>query len=225
MPRPDIIAIEDDKSLRDVQALVLTHGYSRIPVYDADETSTTSSGIVYAKDVLKSLHQGKHDAPLAEVVREAHYVPESKKVADLLARDAATRSSTWRSSPTSTARSTGLVTLEDLLEELVGEITDEYDREEPEFEQVDENVYRVSGKTSIDDINELLDVELPDEEWDTVGGLRARLLRAASRMPARSASWTGSPSAPRPSWVAASRASSSPGPLSPSRSLTEVPSP
>ena len=66
---------------------------------------------------------------------------------------------------------TGLVALEDLLEELVGEITDEYDREEPEFEQVAERVYRVSGKTSIDDVNELLEVNLPDEEWDTVAGL------------------------------------------------------
>ena len=66
---------------------------------------------------------------------------------------------------------TGLVSLEDLLEELVGEITDEYDREEPEFEQVGERVYRASGKTSIDDVNELLGVELPDEEWDTVAGL------------------------------------------------------
>ncbi len=66
---------------------------------------------------------------------------------------------------------TGIVSLEDLLEELVGEITDEYDREEPEMVQVGDGVYRVSGKTSIDDLNELLDVELPDEEWDTVGGL------------------------------------------------------
>jgi CBS domain containing-hemolysin-like protein len=66
---------------------------------------------------------------------------------------------------------TGLFSLEDLLEELVGEITDEYDREEPEFEQVGERKYRVSGTTSIDDVNELLDVELPDEEWDTVAGL------------------------------------------------------
>jgi putative hemolysin len=66
---------------------------------------------------------------------------------------------------------TGLISLEDLLEELVGEITDEYDREEPEIVQVGERVYRTSGKTSIDDVNELLDVDLPDEEWDTVAGL------------------------------------------------------
>src|SRR4029450_2100232 len=65
----------------------------------------------------------------------------------------------------------GLITLEDLLEELVGEITDEYDTEEPELEQVADDVFRVDGKLSIDEVNELLDVELPDEEWDTVGGL------------------------------------------------------
>ena len=70
----------------------------------------------------------------------------------------------------------GLVTLEDLLEELVGEIADEYDREEPELEQVADGVYRVDGKLSIDEVNELLDVELPDEEWDTVGGLMLDLL-------------------------------------------------
>jgi len=63
------------------------------------------------------------------------------------------------------------VTLEDLLEELVGEIADEYDREEPEVVQVGEDVYRVSGKASIHDVNDLLEVELPDEEWDTVAGL------------------------------------------------------
>jgi putative hemolysin len=170
VPRPDIIAIEDDKSLRDVQALVLTHGTSRIPVYDADEDLDHVVGIVFAKDVLKSLHQGKHDAPLAEVVREAHYVPESKKVADLL-REMQREKFHMALVTDEYGSVTGLISLEDLLEELVGEITDEYDREEPEFEQVGENIYRVSGKTSIDDVNELLDVELPDEEWDTVAGL------------------------------------------------------
>ncbi len=65
----------------------------------------------------------------------------------------------------------GLVSLEDLLEELVGEITDEYDQEEPEIEPLGEDTYRVSGKVSIDDLNDLLETELPDEEWDTVAGL------------------------------------------------------
>ena len=170
VPRPDIIAIEDDKSLRDVQALVLQHGTSRIPVYDHDEDLDHVVGVVFAKDVLKALHQGKHDMPLRDVVREAHYVPESKKVADLL-REMQLEKFHMALVLDEYGSVTGLVSLEDLLEELVGEITDEYDREEPEYVQIGEGVYRVSGKTSIDDVNELLDAELPDEEWDTVAGL------------------------------------------------------
>ena len=173
LPRPDITAIEADKALRDVQALVLQHGYSRIPVFEDDLDQVT--GIVYAKDVLKALHQGKNDMPLSEIVREAHFVPESKKVADLL-REMQKEKFHIALVTDEYGSVVGLITLEDLLEELVGEITDEYDTEEPELEQVADDVYRVDGKLSIDEVNELLDVELPDEEWDTVGGLMLGLL-------------------------------------------------
>jgi CBS domain containing-hemolysin-like protein len=168
VPRPDIVAIGDDETLRDVQALVLEHGYSRVPVYKEDLDDIV--GIVYAKDVLKALHQGKHDAPLSEIAREPHYIPESKKVAELLRE--MQRDKFHIALVTDEYGSlSGLVTLEDLLEELVGDIADEYDREEPELVEVGEGRYRVSGKASIDDVNDLLDVELPDEEWDTVAGL------------------------------------------------------
>jgi CBS domain containing-hemolysin-like protein len=173
IPRPDIKAIEADKALRDVQAIVLQHGYSRIPVFEEDLDDMI--GIVYAKDVLKALHQGKQDMPLRDVVREAHYVPESKKVADLLRE--MQKAKFHISMVTDEYGSVvGLVTLEDLLEELVGEIADEYDTEEPELEQIGEGEYRVDGKMAIDELNELLDVELPDEEWDTVGGLMLGLM-------------------------------------------------
>jgi CBS domain containing-hemolysin-like protein len=162
-PRPDIVAIEDDKTLRDVQALVLAHGYSRIPVFH--ESLDDVKGVVFAKDVLKALHQGKHDMPLAEIIRPAHFVPESKRVADLLKEMQQEKFHQ------------ALV-----YEELVGEIADEYDREEPEFLDLGDGVYRVSGKASIDDVNELLGTELPDEEWDTVAGLMLDLL---GRMPER----------------------------------------
>jgi CBS domain containing-hemolysin-like protein len=168
VPRPDIVAVEDDKALRDVQAIVLSHGYSRVPVFREDLDDVV--GIVYAKDVLKALHQGKHDAPLADVVREARYVPETKKVAELL-REMQKDKFHIALVTDEYGSLTGLVTLEDLLEELVGEIADEYDREEPEMVEVEEGRYRVSGKVSVDDVNEMLDVELPDEEWDTVAGL------------------------------------------------------
>jgi putative hemolysin len=167
VPRPDIVAVEDDKALRDVQALVLTHGYSRVPVFHEDLDHVV--GICYAKDVLKAIHQGKHDSPLAEVVREAHYVPETKKIADLL-REMQQEKFHIALVTDEYGSVSGLVTLEDLLEELVGEITDEYDKEEPELVEIEPGVVRASGKASIDDVNEKLGVELPDQEWDTIGG-------------------------------------------------------
>ncbi len=170
VPRPDIICIEDDKSLRDVQALVLTHGTSRIPVYNAAEDLDDVIGIIFAKDVLKALHQGKQDLPLAELVRPARYVPESKKVGILL-REMQREKFHMALVTDEYGSVTGLVALEDLLEELVGEITDEYDREETEIQEVEPGMYRVSGKTSVDDVNEELEAELPDEEWDTIAGL------------------------------------------------------
>ena len=173
VPRPDITAIESDKTLRDVQAIVLQFGYSRIPVYENDLDDVI--GIVYAKDVLKALHQGKNDIPLRDVVRETHFVPEQKRVAEML-REMQLQKFHIALVTDEYGSVAGLVTLEDLLEELVGEITDEYDREEPEVVEVAEGVFRVDGKVAIDEVNELLDVELPDEEWDTVGGLMLGLL-------------------------------------------------
>jgi CBS domain containing-hemolysin-like protein len=173
VPRPDIVAIEADRPLRDVQVLVLEHGYSRLPVYDDDLDNVL--GFVYAKDVLKAIHQGKQDMPLREACREAHFVPESKKAADMLRE--MQRDKFHIALVTDEYGSvSGLVTLEDLLEELVGEIEDEYDRAEPEIAEVSAGVYRVDGKVGIDEVNELFDVELPDEEWDTVGGLMLGLL-------------------------------------------------
>ena len=168
VPRPDIVAVEDIATLRDVQALVLEHGYSRIPVYHEDLDDVV--GVAFAKDVLKTLYQGENEKRLTDVMRKARFVPESKKVADLL-REMQKEKFHQAMVTDEYGSVTGIVALEDLLEELVGEITDEYDREEPEMVQVSDGVYRVSGKTSIDDLNELLETELPDEEWDTVGGL------------------------------------------------------
>ena len=167
VPRPDIVSIEDDQALRDVQALVLTHGYSRIPVFHEELDNIV--GIIYAKDVLKALHQGKQDSPLSEVVREAHFVHETKKVSELL-REMQKEKFHIAMVTDEYGSVSGLVTLEDLLEELVGEITDEYDKEEAEIAEVEPGVFRVSGKVSIDDVNDKLGIELPDEGWDTVAG-------------------------------------------------------
>jgi CBS domain containing-hemolysin-like protein len=171
--RPDIVAVEVGQSLRDVQDIVLQRGYSRIPVYR--ETLDDIVGIVYAKDVLKALHQGRRDISLEDVVRPAHFVPEVKKVSELL-REMQQQKFHIALVSDEHGSVAGLVTLEDLLEELVGEITDEYDREEPRMVPVGNGRYRVDGRLPIDELNEILDVELPHEEWDTVGGLMLGLL-------------------------------------------------
>jgi CBS domain containing-hemolysin-like protein len=103
------------------------------------------------------------------------FVPESKKVAELL-REMQTKRTHMAIVVDEYGDVAGLVTLEDLLEEIVGEIQDEYDREEPQVEPVDERTVRVNGRMPIDEVSELLDVPLPDTEWDTVGGLVFNLL-------------------------------------------------
>jgi putative hemolysin len=168
VPRPDVIAIEDTATLHDIQALVLEHGYSRIPVFHEDLDDVV--GVVFAKDVLKAMHQGDGERALTDICRPARFVPESKRVADLL-REMQKEKFHQALVTDEYGSVTGIVSLEDLLEELVGEITDEYDTETPDVVEVGDGSYRVSGKTSIDDVNELLGAELPDEEWDTVAGL------------------------------------------------------
>jgi CBS domain containing-hemolysin-like protein len=175
VPRPDMVAAPLESGLRTVLDLMLKHGYSRIPVYR--ENIDDIMGVVYAKDVLRHLHAGKENVPLENLMREAYFVPETKKVAELL-REMQARRVHIAIVLDEYGSVAGLVTIEDLLEELVGEIADEYDREEPQIEPVDDKTYRVNGRLTIDEVNELLDVELPHDEWDTVAGLMYGLLGA-----------------------------------------------
>ena len=173
VPRPDVVAVEASKTLRDVQEVMLRHGYSRLPVYREELDNIV--GVVHAKDVLRTVYQGKSGVPLSEAVRRAHFVPEQKKVAELL-REMQQEKFHIALVTDEYGSVSGLVTLEDLLEELVGEITDEYDRDELHVERVNDHEFRVNGSVPISEINELLDVELPDKEWDTVAGLMLGLL-------------------------------------------------
>ena len=173
VPRPDIVAVEIGQPLRAVQDIVLEHGFSRIPAYRDDLDHC--EGFVYAKDVLRCLHQGQRDAPIERVMRAAHFVPDSKKAAELL-REMQRQKFHAALVTDEYGSVVGLVTLEDVLEELVGEIEDEYDPDEPELVPVSEGVYRVEGTMTVHDLGELLGVELPSAEWDTVGGLMLGLL-------------------------------------------------
>jgi CBS domain containing-hemolysin-like protein len=167
-PQPDIVAVDVTSSLDEVLDMVIRHGYSRIPVYSEDRDEII--GIVYAKDVLRELHSGQDGRSLRELARRAYFVPESKKVADLL-REMQQEKVHVAIVVDEYGSIVGLVTLEDLLEEIVGEIADEYDREEPQVEPAGDGRFRVNARLPVDELNELLESELPDDEWDTVGGL------------------------------------------------------
>jgi len=178
VPRPDMVAVESTMKLRDVLTTMLKNGFSRMPVYE--DTIDNIAGLVYAKDVMRRLHEGKATTALRKILRPAVFVPESKRISELF-REMQARKTHMAIVVDEFGDVAGLVTIEDLLEEIVGEIADEYDKEEPLVEPQGDGTIRVSGKLSIDELSELLDTELPDTEWDTVGGLMAGLL---GRIPA-----------------------------------------
>jgi CBS domain containing-hemolysin-like protein len=173
VPRPDMVVVPSSYSLQKVLDVILRTGYSRIPVFGRDIDDVV--GLAYAKDVLRSLHDGQTDKPLPEILRPAPVMPESMRAADCL-REMRRRKSHMVIVIDEYGGTSGLVTIEDLLEEIVGEITDEYDREEPNVEPLPDGGWRVNARMSIDEVNELLDMELPSTEWDSIGGLVLNLV-------------------------------------------------
>ena len=148
-------------------------GFSRLP---ACEGSTDDIiGLVYLKDLVRRARAGEGEQPVRAAVRPAIFVPEQKRVAELL-REMQTQQFHMAVVIDEYGGTAGLVTLEDLLEEIVGEIADEYDVEMPGVEHLPGGLLRVPGRTPIDEVSEELGVELPDTEWDTVGGLVFNLL-------------------------------------------------
>ncbi|MDJ0320101.1 hemolysin family protein [Pseudarthrobacter sp. PS3-L1] len=176
VPRTDIVSIDSGSSLSDAMSLFLRSGYSRIPVIG--ENTDHILGIVYLKDVAAVIHgmaPGGTAPAVDPLAREVRYVPESKPVSDLL-KELQKESTHVAIVIDEYGGTAGLVTLEDLIEEIVGEIVDEYDTESAEAVALDGGSFRVSARMSIDDLGELFDVELDDDEVDTVGGLLAKSL-------------------------------------------------
>ncbi|WP_051478470.1 hemolysin family protein [Arthrobacter sp. H5] len=176
VPRTDMVSIESGSTLRQAMSLFLRSGYSRIPVIG--ESSDDVRGILYLKDVVAQLHGdsgASQETTVDGVCRNVRYVPESKPVSDFLQE--LQRESTHVAIVIDEYGGTaGLVTLEDLIEEIVGEIVDEYDSEVPEMESLADGEYRISSRMGIDDLGELFNVDLEDDEVDTVGGLLAKSL-------------------------------------------------
>ena len=176
-PRPDMVTVEGDVTVRDALEAALGAGYSRIPV-EADGIDDII-GIAYTKDLVRAERVGKAEQPVRDSMRPAKFIPESKEVSDLL-REMQEEKFHLAIVVDEYGGTAGLVTLEDLLEELVGDIVDEFDVEEPTVERLEDGSLLVSAAYSVDDADELLDAELPQGPWDTVGGL---MLDLAGRVP------------------------------------------
>lgn len=176
--RTEIEAVEITDKIEDVVKLSCENGYSRIPVYE-DELDNIR-GIIYVKDLLpyvgKTIPSGKK---LSKLMREAEFVPESKRCGDLFAEMTEKRVQMMFVADEYGAVS-GLVTIEDLLEAIVGNIQDEYDDEEEDIVKVNDTTFNFDGTTDIEEVEETLGIDIPDGEFDTLGGL---IMSELGRMP------------------------------------------
>jgi CBS domain containing-hemolysin-like protein len=173
VPRTDVVSVERECNLHEAMSIFLRSGYSRVPV--VGDGLDDPVGILYLKDVARRLHEQPESGALQRVetiMRRPVFVPDSKPV-DALLREMqqAGHAVVVVDEYGGTA---GLVTIEDILEEIVGEIADEYDREEPEVEELPDGQKRVSSRLHLDELGELFGIEIEDEEVDTVGGLLAK---------------------------------------------------
>ena len=179
VPRTDMVTIDADKPASAAMRLFVRSGYSRVPVVgeDADDVR----GILYLKDVLRRLSdRPEHETrPVSSFAREAVWIPETKPADDLL-RDMQTGRVHMVLAVDEYGGTAGLVTMEDLLEEVVGELTDEHDHAEPEVEELGQGRYRVPARLGLDELGELFGLEIDDDDVDTAGGL---LTKAIGRVP------------------------------------------
>lgn len=169
VPRLDLTAVDANTSLSDVVQVLIETGHSRIPVYDEDIDNI--KGLLYAKDLLKLWGDGVSATRKArDVIRPAYFVPETKR-ADVLFKELQEKKIHLAVIVDEYGGTAGIVTIEDLIEEIVGDIQDEYDfNEEAEFTLVGEKAYVVDGGMNLGDVNELLDIDLPTDENDSIGG-------------------------------------------------------
>jgi CBS domain containing-hemolysin-like protein len=176
VPRTEMVFVERGKTLRQGLSLALRSGFSRIPVIG--ENLDDVVGIAYLKDIMTRIHEhpeGESVETVESIMRAATFAPESKPVDDLL-REMQARHVHMAIVIDEYGGTAGLVTIEDILEEIVGEIADEYDRERPPVEWLDDGSARVSARLSVEELEELFDVSIDAEDVETVGGLLAHQL-------------------------------------------------
>jgi CBS domain containing-hemolysin-like protein len=169
VPRIDMVTLDVHTPLHDALATIIEAGHSRIPVYEG--TVDLVVGLLYAKDLLKCFRENRMEAPLRELLRPPYFIPGSKKVTALL-REMQKQRVHLAIIVDEYGGIAGMVTIEDILEEIVGDIQDEYDLHEVvQAQPIGENAYLVNSRLDLGSLADLLDIELNDEETDTVGGL------------------------------------------------------
>jgi CBS domain containing-hemolysin-like protein len=175
VPRTDMVTMDDDKTLRQAMSLFLRSGFSRIPVVGDGPDDVL--GLLYFKDVARRVYADAGSAAVLahQQMRPAKYIPESKPVDDLL-REMQRDQNHFAVVIDEYGGTAGLVTIEDILEEIVGEIDDEYDREAPGVEELEDGSTRVPATMHVDDLAELFDVAIEEDEVDTVGGLLGKTI-------------------------------------------------
>jgi CBS domain containing-hemolysin-like protein len=168
-PRVDVIAMEDTVSFEEAIRIFNETGFSRIPVYHDQIDNIT--GILNVKDVFSAMVSHRKDSTIKEVMYDPMFVPETKKIDDLL-KELQVHRVQMAIVIDEYSSFVGIVTVEDILEEIVGDIMDEYDKEEPEVQNISEGVFVVDAQMWVEDINERMEIDLPvDESYETIGGL------------------------------------------------------
>jgi CBS domain containing-hemolysin-like protein len=173
VPRPDMVTVPASATLREAADIAATAGFSRVPVYGQGIDDIV--GVVYVKDMMRAERDNKAEEPVTMFMRQAQFVPESKRVAEVM-REMQAGKQHLAIVVDEYGGTAGLITLEDVLEELVGEISDEYDVDRPRLELLDDGSLEVDGRVPIDEINEVTSFDLPEGDWDTVGGFLYHLL-------------------------------------------------
>lgn len=177
VPRPDVIALSADATVADALAALREHGYSRMPVYEDDLDHVV--GVLVAKDLLPSLGKDEMNRPVRALARAPYFVPATMTVRQFI-RGAQRHRSHLAIVVDEYGGTEGIVTLDDALMEVVGDIQDEDEQEEPDFEQIGERAYRVKGSLPLDELSELLGVKLEDESHETVAGF---LMNQTNKVP------------------------------------------
>jgi CBS domain containing-hemolysin-like protein len=169
VPRPDIVFMRDDDTVAYALDKAIRHGFSRLPVRSAHEDEYDVVGVAYLKDLVRAEREGEGQMKVGDITRPVRYIPETKPLPTLM-REMQADKAHMAMVVDEYGAIAGLVTLEDVLEELVGEIVDEYDREDTEVERLPDGTFLIDGRMSIDEVNDLIGADLPDEDWDTVAG-------------------------------------------------------